>query len=383
MPEQFFAPCPRGLESALAEELAALGAAAVAATEGGVAFAGDWDLCYRVNLWSRIASRVLWRVAAGGYCNEEDLYRLARSIEWPALFDVTQTFLVSTAAQKSPLKSLNYVTLKIKDALCDAFRATCGSRPDVDTRAPEVRVHVFLTADHAMLYLDTSGEALFKRGWRQSKGEAPLKENLAAGILHLAGWRPGTPLFDPMCGSGTFLMEAAMMSLHIAPGLARAFGFENLRNFDPKLWARLRHEAAARRAPPEPLPLFGSDASAKAVAAVEQNFRAAGLDDVVTLARRDVLDIAPPAGNGILVMNPPYGERIGEAEALAALYPKLGDVLKQRFAGWRAFILTGDLRLPKLIRLTPSRRTPLYNGPIECRLYEFRLVPGSNRPARR
>jgi putative N6-adenine-specific DNA methylase len=249
----------------------------------------------------------------------------------------------------------------------------------VDTRQPDVRIHAFLDAHHVTFYLDTSGEALFKRGWRKSKGEAPLRENLAAGILLLAGYRRGRPLLDPMCGSGTLLMEAAMMALDIAPGLKRGFAFERLENFDAATFSRLREDALARRRPPERLPIWGSDVDPQAIEAARQNFLAAGLAGAVTLEQQDVLDIVPPAASGLLVTNPPYGERMGDAERLAALYPQLATVLKRRFPGWTACFLSSDLRLPKLMRLKPARRIPLMNGPLECRLFVFELVAGSHR----
>ena len=379
--EQFFAPCPRGLEQPLVDELNALGAQNVQATDGGVAFQGEFALCYRVNLWSRVASRVLWRVASGAYRNEEDIYKLAIGVDWTRHFELEQTFVINTAAQRCPLQSLNFITLKVKDAICDCFRDACGgNRPSVDTRFPDVRIHVFLDAERVTLYVDTSGEALFKRGYRQSAGEAPLRENLAAGILKLANWKPGIPLLDPMCGSGTFLMEAAMMSFDIAPGLGRDFGFEKLKNFDTKAWAGIRREAGEGRKPVKKLPIFGSDISSWALTDARKNFSEAGLSEAVTLEQCDVLQARAPAESGILVTNPPYGERIGEAEELAELYPKLGTVLKQRFAGWTAYIFTADPRMQKLMRLKPSRKIPLFNGPLECRLYEIRLVAGSNRP---
>ena len=246
--ENFFAPCPRGLEPLLAEDLNAAGAGAARIVPGGAQFAGSWETCYRVNLESRIASRVLWRVAQGAYGKEDDVYRLAHAVDWPALFKVERTLRVYVTAVKSPLKSLEFITLRVKDAVCDRFRDACGQRPSVDTARPEVRIHLFLTANEATIYLDTSGEPLWQRGHKIAKVEAPLKENLAAGILRLIGWRPGIPLYDPMCGSGTFLIEAAHMSLGDAPGLSREageFGFARLRNFDAGLWTSLCRAAAA------------------------------------------------------------------------------------------------------------------------------------------
>ncbi len=380
--ETFFATCPRGLEQLLADELTALGAREARAVPGGAGFTGHWEACYRANLESRIASRVLWRVGAGRYQGEDEIYQAARRLPWGDWFGPDQTLRVDLAAIRSPLKSLEFATLRIKDAVCDRFREETGRRPSVDTVNPEVRIHAFLTRDQLTLYLDTSGDALFKRGLRPAPGEAPLRENLAAGILSLAGWAPGEPLLDPMCGGGTFLLEAAMRSLDIAPGLGRRFGFERLRNFDRDLWRRVREAAERRRKPVGPLPIYGSDADPRALAAARANLAAAGLEQAVTLRPADVLDISPPAPAGLLVANPPYGERIGDPEALAALYPKLGDLLKRRFAGWRACLLSSDTRLPTLIRLRPARRTPLFNGPIECRLYEFRMVEGSMKKGR-
>ncbi|MGH8622041.1 MAG: THUMP domain-containing class I SAM-dependent RNA methyltransferase [Burkholderiales bacterium] len=377
--ETFFASCPRGLEQVLAAELAALGAREVSTVEGGASFGGDLALCYAANLESRVASRVLRQVGQARYRSEHDIFDAARALPWAPLFDVGRTIRVNISAIKSPVRSLDFVTLRVKDAVCDVFRAAAGRRPDVDTASPDVRIHVFLTRDEATFYLDTSGEALFKRGWRTAVGEVPLRENLAAGILRLAGWREPAPLFDPMCGSGTFLVEAAMMALAVAPGLDRTFGFERLADYDAKLWRVLREQARARRRQAGRFPIYGSDKSGAAVAMARENLAAAGLADAVELKQMDVLDGRPPAPAGIMVMNPPYGERIGDDAELAAFYPRLGDALKQRYTGWTACILTADLRLPKLIGLKASRRTPLYNGALECRLFEFRLVAGSMR----
>jgi len=381
--EHFFATSPRGLEPMAAIELAALGARDVRSVDGGVSFTGGLATCYRANLESRIASRVLWRVGHARYRNEHDIYDAARTLEWPRLFDVRRSIRVNVSAIRSPLKSLDFVTLRVKDAVCDAFRAQRGRRPDVDTARPDVRIHVFLTRDEATFYLDTSGEALFKRGWRAGGGEAPLRENLAAGVIRLTGWAPPVTLFDPMCGSGTLLIEAAMMALDAAPGANRAFAFEQLENFEAKQWGAIRNEARARRKPVRPLPIFGSDKSGRALELARTNLAAVGLADAVRLKQMDVLDGGPPATEGILVTNPPYGERLADPEALAAFYPKLGDALKQRFCGWTAYLLSADRRLPRLIRLQPSKRTPLYNGALECRLYEFRLVAGTLRRARK
>ena len=344
---------------------------------GGVAFGGGWDVCYRVNLWSRIASRVLWQVHSFAYANEDDVYARTKAYDWPKHFAVERTLRVNVTAQKSPLKSLEFATLRIKDAVCDRFRDAFGKRPSVDRTNPDVRVHAFLEADRAILYLDTSGEPLFKRGWRAGQGEAPLRENLAAGIVMLTGWQPGEPLLDPMCGGGTILVEAAAMARGRAPGAKRSFGFEKLRVFDAAVWEGIKRDQAPEALTPV---LYGSDNDPRALADARRNLAAAGVERWVTLEQADVLERAAPASGGVMIANPPYGERMGNLDELAAFYPRLGDALKQRFAGWRCYFFTADLRLPKLIRLAPSARTPLWNGAIECRLYEFRMVSG--RPTR-
>ena len=379
MLETFFSPCPRGLETMLANELNALGAQEVRTTDGGAHFTGPFVLGYRVNLHSRIASRVLWRVAIAHYRNEQDIFDTAYALPWNDWFDTTHTIRVNMTAIKCPLKSLDFATLKIKDAVCDKFRALTGDRPSVDTHTPDIRIHAFLESSRMTLYVDTSGDALFKRGVRQYTNVAPLRENLAAGILLLAGWQPGVPLLDPMCGSGTFLIEAALMSLNIAPGINRSFAFEKLKNFDAAAWSDMRSQAQAAQKPVSALPIFGSDLYGDELKAAHLNLENAGLRGAVTLNQANVLEISAPADHGVLVANLPYGERMGDLEELQALYPKLGDVLKKKFGGWNAYLFTSDLRMPKFIRLSVSRRTLLFNGAIECRLFEYKMVAGSNR----
>jgi len=377
--EKFFASCPRGLEALLAEDLTAVGVKDLKAIPGGVHFAAEWPACYAANLHSRIATRILWRVAHGRYAKEDDIYKLALDCEWPKWFAATQTIRVDVTAVKSPLKSLEFITLRIKDAVCDRFRADTGKRPSVDTREPDVRMHGFITADECTLYIDTSGAPLYQRGLRQKTVEAPLKENVAAGIIRLSGWQPGTPLIDPMCGSGTFLIEAAQIALNIAPGAGREFGFQRLKNFQLPAWKTLLDAAMDAEKPAKFAQIYGSDISPVSVRAALANLDRAGLLPAVKLTTGDLLEIDAPAENGIMIANPPYGERLSEQDELAAFYPLLGTALKRKFAGWNCYLLTADLRMPKLMRLTPSKKTPLYNGAIECRVFEFKMVAGSNR----
>ena len=380
MTERFFAPCPRGLEKPLADEVAAIGAIDVVTAEGGVGFAGELDLAYRANLESRIASRILWRVGGGDYRNERDVYALVRAIDWTLLFKAERTLRVDVAATRSPLESLEFATLRIKDAVCDRFRDERGIRPSVDKRAPDVRVHAHLTERGATIYLDTSGEPLFKRGYRRDADDAPLRENLAAGLLALAKWSPSQPLLDPMCGSGTIATEAAQIAAQRAPGLSRTFGFQKLAWYDGPAWQRIRQRAHDRvREAPDAASIFASDLAPAAVSRTSTTLRAAKVDAFVRVEAADVLTRTAPAGAGLLLANPPYGVRLADATELATFYPRLGDALKQRFAGWTAGLFTGDLRFAKLIGLKAERRVPLWNGAIECRLFLFRLVEGAMR----
>ena len=320
--EHFFAPCPRGLEAVLAQELAELGAAGIRTADGGVHFEGGQALGYRANLESRIASRILWRVATAPYKSEDDIFKATLALPWPRWFDVQRTIRVNLAAVRCPLKSLDFVTLRIKDAVCDAFRARGGERPSVNTQTPDVRIHAFLTADQLTLYIDMSGEPLFKRGYRIVTSEAPLRENLAAGIVRLSGWDAAEALLDPMCGSGTLLIEAALIARNIAPGARRNFAFEKLKNFDARQWDALRLAAKTREAPHVgALPIYGADLYGDELKNARENIAAAGLADQIQLKQANVLEIPAPADSGVIVTNPPYGVRLGEKEKLADFYP--------------------------------------------------------------
>jgi len=373
--QHFFVPCPRGLEVELARELEAIGASGVAAGAGGVACSGELAMAWRINLWSRLAIRVLWRVDQGRYQGEDDLYRAALALHWPDWFGVERSIAVHTVARASPLKSLNFASLKIKDAVCDRFRSAVGSRPDVDARAPQIPILLYLDHDRYTLYLDLSGEPLNRRGYRVEPATAPLNENLAVGLLKLSGWQPGMPLLDPMMGGGTILLEAALVALNIAPGIKRHFAFENLAGFDRIAWLKVRGEAQAAALEPHPLEIYGCDNDPRMVRATGLNLKAAGLLDCVRIIEADALEIDAPADAGLIVSNPPYGVRL-EGDGMAEFYRELGDAWKQGFAGWRAWLLSADPELPRQIGLKASRRIPLYNGPLECRLYEYRLVAG-------
>lgn len=381
--ERFFAPCPRGLETVLADELRELGARNPATTAGGVHFEGSWAICYRANLESRLASRILWRVGAAPYRVEQDIYNAAHQLPWQSWFTPRRTIKIKVSAQHCPLKSLDFVTLRIKDAVCDRMRLSAGRRPNIDTKTPDMLIAAFLDHDHCTFYLDTSGDPLFKRGWRKSAAEAPLRENLAAGILRLAGWPKEMTLFDPMCGAGTFAIEAALMARRIAPGIKRRFAFEKFQHFNERAWRSLRDSSRAQQLSTCPVSILATDCDKQVLDAAAANLEAAGVASSVHLAQGDLLDQPAPAEVGVLLTNPPYGLRVGAEPELTTLYPRIGDWLKQRFIGWTAYFFTADMRFPTLLRLSPSRRVPLFNGAIECRLYEFLVVAGSMRSTRR
>jgi putative N6-adenine-specific DNA methylase len=374
-----FAPCPRGLEALLQQELGALGATDLRQTEGGVGFSGGLAAVYRANLESRIASRILLEVAHVPYRTEQDIYVAASALSWPQWFTPARTIRVKTSAQHCPLKSIDFVTLRIKDAICDTFTKLKGTRPSVNSNRPDIRIDAFLDATHLTLYLGTTGDSLFKRGFRESTVEAPLRENLAAGIVQLTGWNGTTPLLDPLCGGGTIALEAAMLAREIAPGLGRRFAFELFSNFDPALWKTVQAQAQAKQLPSSPAPIYASDRDAHAVQAAKDQFMRAGVASDIALTQTDLFDLTPPQEPGTIVMNPPYGVRLGTQADLDVFYPKLGSWLKTRCVGWRVYLFTGDLRAPKLIGLAPTKRTPLFNGAIECRLYEFLIVQGGAR----
>ena len=363
----------------LEQELHDLGVPATSKTDGGVGFTAPWSTMYWVNLKSHIASRVLWEVGRSLYKTEEDVYQAAYMLPWTEWFSPSQTIKVKVSARRCPLRSLDFLTLRIKDAVCDKFVSLRQRRPSIDTEHPHIKLDAFLDHSTVTFYLDTSGDPLFKRGHRITSVEAPLRENLAAGIVRLAGWTSKDVLFDPMCGGGTIALEAALMARRIPPGIARHFAFERLLVHDAKIWGRMREAARAKQLATVPAPIYASDHDPAMVKIAQRAFQGAGVMVDVRLKQSDILDLEAPADQGIMVINPPYGVRLSRPDELESFYPQLGNWLKQRFAGWRAYILTGDARVPKLIGLAPSKRIPLFNGDLECRLYEFVIVKGGAR----
>ncbi len=373
-----FAPCPHGLEAALCAELEALGFEDARTDRAGCRLTTNWSGIQRINLYSRLATRVLVQVAHALVHTEEDILELARNTPWERWFGAEQTLRVDTSAIRSPMKSLQYCNLRAKDGICDRLREREGERPDIDTIRPDARVHLFLDDKSATLYLDTSGESLFKRGWRLDKGEAPIRENLAAGILALAEWDPEQALLDPFCGSGTILIEAAWIALGVPPGIWRPFAFERLRNHDPRHWRDLKTEAREHIRPRLETPLIGVDLDDAAIESARSNLERAHLaPETIHFEVGDARHVKPPAPTGWLVTNPPYGERLGDNDK--EMWSEVATNLKQNFSDWHVHIITSDLDLPQHMRLKPRRRHPLHNGALECRLFGFEMVKAGYR----
>ena len=435
---QLFLPCAAGVEDFLAQEvheITGLQGEDLRVMRGGVNLRSSWRDALRLNLYSRLCQRVLVQLHVGEYRNEQDLYKAASDVAWEIWFTPKESFKIEITAQHSPLQSLNFAALKIKDAIADRFRFKTGIRPDVNTQWPDARIYAHLTTDTVTIYIDTSGEPLFKRGWRQDTGEAPLKETLAAAMIAASGWaetiyeesddsdiEPSfAPFYDPCCGSGTIAIEAAQIACNIAPGSTRRFGFEKLLPYQPHVWDAIKSEATQAVLTPaerENIQIFGSDVSFRMVDFATRNAERAGVADVVQFRGGDALQRMPPCENekknGIMIVNPPYGDRIGisgvagqnarrsggrenaiqdeeanqprfgqretaETENGDEFFPQLSAHWKKNYAGWTAHVLTPDMKLPTKMRLKESRRVPMWNGPIECRLFRFDMVAGSAR----
>ena len=430
--QHFFAPCPRGLELALQEELADLGLGPIQVTPGGISWQGPFTDIYYANLHSRIASRILWQVTSNSYRTEEDIYRIVKAIAWDRYFPVTHSLRIDVVATHSPLRSLKFTTLRVKDAICDYFRSVCQERPNIDKAKPDGRVHVWLNKNQIIIYLDTSGDALFKRGYRIASVAAPIRENLAAGILRLIQWNPSQPLHDPMCGSGTFLIEAAHIALGIPSGSRREFGFSRLLNFDSRAWQKIKNTPlkSSELYRNTKIQISGSDHSPTALLACQHNLRTISqesnidLERIIHLEKQDFLQAPAPSISpstsplkGVLICNPPYGARLDDTSTQPSDPPpqhkysrgqktvpqtrpqptirpntqiysdemsdqtsaEIGKILKKHYAGWNCYFIHPDKNWDRHLRLTSSRKTPLMNGDIECRLFEFRMVAGSNR----
>ncbi|HPV27478.1 MAG TPA: THUMP domain-containing protein [Bacteroidales bacterium] len=367
-----------GLEQVLAEELKGLGASGIAVLNRAVAFEGSKLLLYTVNYCSRLALSVLMPVSSFAISGQKDLYNGAVAIEWDRYLDPGKTIAVTAVVNSPHFSHSGYAALLVKDAIADFFRRLTLRRPSVDAKDPDLLVNVHISNNRVTISIDSTVVPLYRRGYRRRMSEAPLSEVLAAGLIALSGWKPGTPLTDGMCGSGTIVTEAGLISCNIAPGRMRKnFGFMRWKDYDAALFRSVRFDAEKRERK-SPAAIFGSDISAEACAIARANVRAAGLEDTVEISGRDFFESPPPAENGMLIINPPYGRRLGTPD-MDEFYGRIGSVLKHRYEGYTAWILSGDMDSLRKVALKPFRKFDLLNGDIECRFQGYELYGGTRK----
>ncbi len=376
----YFATVARGLEDIAAKELEALGATEIRTDFTGVHFFGDRALLYRANLWARTIFRILVPIARVKSFTAQELYRSVQKINWSLYLQPNMTIAVNCTGKNKNLNHTHLTAVQIKNAIVDWQKQKLGIRSSVDTDNPDLIINAHIEHNRCILSLDSSGESLHRRGYRRAMGNAPLKETLAAALLEIAEWTPDLAFFDPLCGSGTLPIEAALKALNIAPGLyrkgactPRQFGFQNWLDFDPELWQTILQDARDRQLTDLAVPIIGSDRNLDVIRQAFSNAENCGLDDYVKFARQELSTIEPPAERGIIICNPPYGKRLGNEAELGELYTLLGDIFKQRFTGWTAYILTSSKQLSKKVGLRTSGRIQVYNGSIPCTLLRYEL----------
>ncbi|MCC5606718.1 THUMP domain-containing protein [Nostoc sp. CHAB 5834] len=371
---QYFATVARGLETLAAQELEQLNAHSVEPGFCGVAFEGDRTLLYRVNIWARLPFRILVNIHEFPCLDAKDLYRGIQSIDWQKYLTPDMTLAVNTTGKNDRLNHSHFTSLQIKNAIVDQQKENLGERSNVELHEPDVRINVHIERDSCTVKLDSSGNSLHRRGYRPAVGAAPLKESLAAALIQLSGWQPDQMFYDPLCGSGTLPLEASLKALNIAPGLFReSFGFENWLDFDLSLLEKLLQEAKDSQLDTLPAPIWGSDRDENIIEQAVNNAQNCGVDNHVWFSQMELADVIAPADSGVLFCNPPYGERLGRDSDLGAFYKLLGDVLKQRFKGWTAFVLSGNKELSQSIGLKSSQRIAVYNGTLPCQLMKYEL----------
>jgi putative N6-adenine-specific DNA methylase len=362
------------VEDVLAAEMTRAGFEILAVERGGVRFSGGMEECMRANLHLATAGRILLPLATFPSASPDELYSGVKSLPWTDLINPEMTLAVDCSLRDSAITHSRYAALKAKDAVVDLLRERTGSRPNVDTTNPDLRINLHIVADHCTVSLDSSSEPLDRRGYRLDRTEAPLRETLAAALVELTGWQGDTPFMDPLCGSGTLVIEAALRGSRRAPGLVRgAFGFQRWIGYNQQLWRRICSEAEEKSRSDLSVPLVGRDQDARAITAALQNARRAGVGRLTEFVQGSLVEARPVGEGGVVIMNPPYGERLGKDTDLPAFYRSIGDLLKKHFTGYTAFVFTGDLELAKQVGLKAARRHVLFNGPIECRLLRYEL----------
>lgn len=374
MKQQFFATCSQGLEPVLKKEIKTLNLSAET-KHNGVSFSGNWEDCYRVNLHSRAAQRILFPLAIAKVETEKEVYSFARKVSWEKWFGVNKTIRVHANLNRSALKQSQFLALKVKDAIVDSFREKVGERPNIDKRQADIGIDLHVFDNKGTLSLDTSGRSLHMRGYRQAHMKAPLRETLAAGLILLSEWNGKTPFYDPMCGSGTLPIEAALIASNTAPGLLiPKFAFMNFYNFNEKVWKNIINEAKNIIQKPKSI-IIGSDISNNAIESAKRAAIVAGVDNWIEWNQRSFQDSPLMEQPGTCICNPPYGQRIGDVKKLEMTYRELGDFFKNKLPNWNAHIFTGNLTLLKKVELRSSFRKILFNGSIECRLAQYKIIP--------
>jgi len=366
----------QGLEGVLADELTELGAEDVKIENRAVSFRGTTETLYKANFWLRTAIRVLKPVYSFSARTIEEFYGNARKFDWTSLMDLSQKFAVDSVVNSEVFPHSRYIALKFKDAVVDQFRDRYGKRPFVDTKNPQIQFHVHISGDSCTILLDSSGESLHRRGYRTAQDIAPINEVLAAGLIKLSGWNMDSTFIDPMCGSGTIVIEAALMAYGIAPGVfRRQFGFENWLDFDEKLLQSIYNDDSMEREFTHPI--IGRDISRQTVESALLNVKHAGLQKKVDIEVGSIFDFQPPADSqGIVVTNPPYGERL-RREQIETFYKQLGDCFKQKYEGYNVWMISSNMDALKNFGLRPSKRYTLYNGALECKFQRYSMFAGS------
>jgi putative N6-adenine-specific DNA methylase len=371
-----------GCEEVLQQELESIGATDTRILTRAVEFEADLAVMYKANLHCRTALRVLKPMFRFEAADEEMLYREIQKIDWSEHFSLQQTFAINATLNQSNLTHSLYVALKTKDAIVDQFRDNTGDRPNVDIENPDFRIHLHIYENQCTLSFDSSGDSLHKRGYRDYTNIAPINEALAAALVLLSGWDRKMALADFMCGSGTILIEAAMIALNISPNKFKtSFGFQYWKDYDAQLWKQIYDAAIAAELPAGNLRLYGSDISVRVLEKAEQNIEQAGLKGVIRLKKMSFENFEVPEETGMLICNPPYGQRISPDDILS-MYKLIGDTMKQNLKGWTCWIFTGNLEVAKFIGLRPSRKIHLFNGPIECRFLKFDIYAGSKKQSK-
>jgi putative N6-adenine-specific DNA methylase len=371
---EYFATVARGLEELAVQELTELGAQNVAPGFCGVSFQGDRELLYRVNLWARLPFRILMKLGEFPSLDANELADSIQRIEWAQYLTPDLTMAVTVTGKNEQLNHSHFTAVQVKRGITNQQTKQFGDRSNVDIDEPDVRINVHIDKDICTVSLDSSGSSLHRRGYRQAVGDAPLKESLAAALMKMSSWTPDLAFVDPLCGSGTLPLEAAMQSLNIAPGIFReSFGFERWLDFDRALFDRLMKEAEAGEKKDVDVTIVGSDRSYDIIQQAKSNAQKSGVDRYIQFAQLELAEVEAPSDSGILLCNPPYGERLGRDEDLGAFYKLLGDILKNRFKGWTAYVLSGNKELAKSIGLRSAQRFPVYNGTLACQLMKYEM----------